>query len=92
MRGRDLQQQLAAQLILRDLVADGENRVAFDRFRPRSRDLAVNQAAVNAQQRDLHMAGSGAAGAAGNNGRFCGWRGSGGAVVLAWSGFVDHAS
>ena len=74
-----MQQELAAQRVIGDLVADGKNRVALDRLRPGSGDLAVNEAAVDAQQRNLHMARRGATGAA--VGHRCGGfgrRGSGG--------------
>ena len=48
MRGRDLQQQLGAQFVFGDIVADGKNGIAFHYLGPAGGDLTVNQAVIDA--------------------------------------------
>ena len=53
-RRRDLQQQLLAQRVLRDVVVAAHNAVAARNLRPNGRDLAVNQTIVDAAECDFH--------------------------------------
>ena len=53
-RRRDLQQELLAHGVLRDLVAAAHDAVAARDLRPDRCDLTVNETVVNAAECDFH--------------------------------------